>query len=87
MRIIQYCIAVCIGITVTYGGIIVMYSVKPEPAVVPDSQVVPLLGFPLSMIGRHNSIVLLLSTHELATTSRLPLYPCWNQLLSSLVTF
>lgn len=75
---IQYCIAVCIGVPVTYGGIIVMYSIRPEPAVMPDSQAVPLLGFPLSMIGRHNSIVLLLSTHELAAASRLPLYACWN---------
>lgn len=55
-----------------------MYSIRPEPAVMPDSQAVPLLGFPLSMIGRHNSIVLLLSTHELAAASRLPLYACWN---------
>lgn len=51
----------------------------------PDSQAVPLLGFSLKMIG--SSVVLLLSMHELAVTSTFLLYPCWNQLLSSLVTF
>lgn len=62
-----------------------MYSIKPEAAVMPDS--IPLLGFSLKMIGRCSSVVLLLSMHELVAASGFLLYPCWNQLLSSLMTF
>lgn len=32
-----------------------MCSIKPEPAVMPDFQAIPLLGFSLKMIGRCNS--------------------------------
>lgn len=32
-----------------------MYSIKPEPAVMPDSQAIPLLSFSLNMIDATQS--------------------------------
>jgi len=51
------------------------------------ARALPPRGFPLELGGRRSSVVLLVSTHVLAASSRFPLHPDEDRLRSSLGPF